>query len=189
LTSDNKVTNDKFLEVEELLQALSSEMLKLKSATQHYDETNENMQKICSSIEKISATNQELTNKTKQILPLMEKNILENQKNREQLQKESDEFRYYLKLEMEKHDNAVEASLSKSHKEISEQIGKQSEEMNALGASLSKSTGEISEEIRKQSSETTTKHQRLTKKVSLLQSLLIIGLSLEAVIIILLIIF
>lgn len=164
MTSDNKVANDRLLEVEELLQALSSEMIKLKSATQHYDETNENMQKICGSIDKISTTNQELTNKTKQILPLMEKTILENQKNREQLQKESDEFRYYLKLEMEKHDNAVEASLSKSHREISEEIGKQSKEMM-------------------------DKHERLSKKFAFLQYLLVIGLALETMIIILLLIF
>ncbi|MCK4481742.1 hypothetical protein KAU55_00840 [Candidatus Bathyarchaeota archaeon] len=68
------MTNEKILEVEDLLKSLSDEMLKLKSASKHYEETRENLQNMCESIDKISVTHQKLTSNMSQLLAEMEKN-------------------------------------------------------------------------------------------------------------------
>lgn len=133
----------KILEVENLLQSLSEEMVKLKSASQHYDETQKNLQAICESIDKISQTHQELTDNMKQFLPILDKNVLENKKNQELIQKTSDEDRDFIRKTIEAHKVAVDASLS---------------QQNAI----------------------------LSKTIRQLKSLLVIGISLEAVIIIVL---
>lgn len=51
-----------------MLQSLSNEMLKLKSATEHYEETKENLQNMCASIDKISVTHQKLTDNIGQFM-------------------------------------------------------------------------------------------------------------------------
>ena len=67
------MANEKILEVENLLQSLSDEMLKLKSATKNYEETKENLQNMCESIDKISMTHQKLTNNMSQFLAEVKK--------------------------------------------------------------------------------------------------------------------
>ena len=133
----------KILEVENLLESLSAEMVKLKSASQHYDETQENLQAICESIDKISQTYQELTDNMKQFLPILEKNGQENKKNQELVLKTSEEAKDFIKATIEEHKVSVETSLS---------------QQNAI----------------------------LSKTIRHLKSLVIIGISLEAVIIIVL---
>jgi sugar-specific transcriptional regulator TrmB len=68
-----RLANEKILEVENLLQSLTNEMLKLKSATKNYEETKENLQNMCESIDKISMTHQKLTNNMSQFLAEIEK--------------------------------------------------------------------------------------------------------------------
>lgn len=67
------MANEKILEVENLLQSLTDEMLKLKSATKNYEETKENLQNMCESIDKISMTHQKLTNNMSQFLAEVKK--------------------------------------------------------------------------------------------------------------------
>ena len=68
-----RLANEKILEVENLLQSLTNEMLKLKSATKNYEETKENLQNMCESIDKISMTHQKLTNNMSQFLAEIKK--------------------------------------------------------------------------------------------------------------------
>ena len=67
------MANEKILEVENLLRSLTDEMLKLKSATKNYEETKENLQNMCESIDKISITHQKLTNNMSQFLAEIKK--------------------------------------------------------------------------------------------------------------------
>ena len=93
------MANEKILEVENLLQSLTDEMLKLKSATKNYEETKENLQNMCESIDKISMTHQKLTNNMSQFLAEIEKmNYREQtdkilQHNESQSKALGDEFR------------------------------------------------------------------------------------------------
>jgi len=66
-----------------LLQALSEELLKLKSASQNYEETKEHLQKMCESVDKVSLTHQKLTDNIRQVIAEMEKANLENKKTQE----------------------------------------------------------------------------------------------------------
>jgi len=66
------LTNEKILEVEDLLQSLSDEMLKLKSTSKHYEETRGNLQNMCESIDKISVTHQKLAGNMSQLLAEVE---------------------------------------------------------------------------------------------------------------------
>jgi phage host-nuclease inhibitor protein Gam len=102
------LTSEKILEVENLLQALSEELLKLKSASEHYEETKENLQKMCESIDKISLTHQKLTDNIRQVLAEMEKTNLENKKTREFIQSLYDEAKHLFEAEAHRHeaDNA-----------------------------------------------------------------------------------
>ena len=102
------MTSEKILEVENLLQALSEELLKLKSASEHYEETKENLQKMCESIDKISLTHQKLTDNIRQVLAEMEKTNLENKKTREFIQSLYDEAKHLFEAEAHRHeaDNA-----------------------------------------------------------------------------------
>jgi hypothetical protein len=111
------------LEVENLLQALSKEMLKLKSASEHYEETKENLQKMCTSLDKISQTHRELTDRVRQVIAEMEKANLENKKTRELVQSSINIF----EVEARQHEKTVEASLSKKFDEIRDEIRKQND--------------------------------------------------------------
>jgi len=102
------LTSEKILEVENLLQALSEELLKLKSSSEHYEETKENLQKMCASIDKISLTHQKLIDNIRQVLAEMEKTNLENKKTREFIRSLYDEAKHLFEAEAQRHeaDNA-----------------------------------------------------------------------------------
>ncbi len=85
------MTSEKILEVEDLLESLSDEMLKLKTASKHYEETRENLQNMCESIDKISVTHHKLTDNISQLLVEMENMNLEGKKTREFIQSIHDE--------------------------------------------------------------------------------------------------
>ena len=104
------MTSEKILEVENLLQSLSDEMLKLKSASKHYEETKEQLQNMCESIDKISLTHQKLTDNMSGFLAQMEKMDLEGKKTRESMQAIYDEAKNFFEAEAHKYEAAVETS-------------------------------------------------------------------------------
>ena len=121
------------------MQALSEELLKLKSASEHYEETKESLRKMCESIDKISLTHQALTNNIKQVLAEMEKTNSDNKKIREFIQGLFDEAKNRFEAEAQRHETAVEASLTKKYKEISDEFRKQTEKIHQDNANQSKS--------------------------------------------------
>jgi uncharacterized phage infection (PIP) family protein YhgE len=153
------LTSKKILEVENLLQALSEELLKLKSASEHYEETRESLQKICGSIDKISQTHQKLTENMNQAITEMEKANSENKKTREFMQSLYDEAKQLFDAEAHRHEAAVEASLTKRYNEISDEIRKQTETIQQDNANQSKA-------------------------LRLIESLIVVGIAMEAVVII-----
>ena len=132
------MTSKKILEVENLLQALSEEMLKLKSASEHYEETRENMQKMCESIDQISQTHQKLTENMNQAITEMEKANSENEKTREFIRSLYDEAKHLYDAEAHRHEVAIEASLTKRFNEISDEIRSQTESIHQDNAKQSK---------------------------------------------------
>ena len=158
------MTNEKILEVENLLQSLSDEMLKLKSATKHYEETKEHLQNMCQSIDKISITHQKLTNNMSQFLAEMEKMNLEGKKTREFIQRSYDEAKNLFEAESHKYEAAVEASLSKKY-------------------------NEISDEFRKQTDKILQNNVNQSKALRLIKSLILLGILVEAAVIIRMLLF
>ena len=142
-----------------MLQALSEELLKLKSASEHYEETRENLQKMCESIDKISQTHQRLTENMNQATTEMEKANLENKKTREFIQNLYDEAKHLFEAEAHRHEAAVEASLTKRYNGISDEIRKQTETIQQDNANQSKA-------------------------LRLIKSLIVVGIVMEAVVII-----
>ena len=132
------MTSKKILEVENLLQSLSEELLKLKSASEHYEETRENLQKMCVSIDKVSQTHQKLTENMSQAIAEMENANSENKKTREFIQSLYDEAKHLYDAEAHRHEAAVEASLTKRFNEISDEIRKQTETIHQGNAKQSK---------------------------------------------------
>ena len=132
------MTSKKILEVENLLQSLSEELLKLKSASEHYEETRENLQKMCESIDKVSQTHQKLTENMSQAIAEMENANSENKKTREFIQSLYDEAKHLYDAEAHRHEAAVEASLTKRFNEISDEIRKQTETIHQGNAKQSK---------------------------------------------------
>lgn len=135
------IKNEKILEVEDLLQSLSEEMLKLKTASKHYDETKENLQSICESIDKISITHQKLTENMSNFLVEMETIKLENKKMQEFIQGIYDEAKILFRTESERHEAAVEASLSSNYNKISEELKKQIDKILVNYVNQSKTLG------------------------------------------------
>jgi len=105
------LTNEKILEVEDLLESLSDEMLKLKSASKHYEETRENLQNMCESIDKISVTHQKLTGNMRQLLAEMEKMNLEGKKTREYIQSIYDEAKDSYEAEARKNEARIRKAM------------------------------------------------------------------------------
>jgi len=134
-------------------------MLKLKSANKQYEETRENLQGMCESIDKIASTHQKLTSNMSQFLVEMEKMSSENEATRQLINNIYDEAKHFLEEEAHRHEAAIEESLSKKCSKISDEFGKQSEKILQSNANQSKAL-------------------RLTRL------LVFIGIALEAVIII-----
>ena len=74
MTETNQTSN-KILETEKLLDSLSEEMMKLKSVSEVYNRTQEELQRICDSIDTLSKTSSNLANNVKSFLPALEKNL------------------------------------------------------------------------------------------------------------------
>ena len=153
------MTSKKILEAENLLQSLSEELLKLKSASEHYEETRENLQRMCESIDKVSQTHQKLTENMSQAIAEMENANSENKKTREFIQSLYDEAKHLYDAEAHRHEAVVEASLTKRFNEISDEIRKQTESIRQNNANQSKA-------------------------LRLVGSLIVVGIVMEAVIII-----
>jgi dsDNA-specific endonuclease/ATPase MutS2 len=132
------LTSEKILEVENLLQSLSDELLKLKSATKQYEETKDNLQKMCESIDKISLTHQKLTDNMSQFLAEMEKVNLEGEKTRECIKSTNAEAKSFFEEEAHKYQTAAEASLSKKYNELSDEFKKQGDRILQENISQSK---------------------------------------------------
>jgi hypothetical protein len=158
------LTSEKILEVETLLQSLSDEMLKLKSASKQYEETKDNLQKMCESIDKISITHKKLTDNMSQFLAEMEKMNLEGEKTREFIQSTYAEAKHFFEAEAHRHEAVVEASLSKNY-------------------------SEISDEFRKQTDKILQDNVNQSKALRLMKSLVLLGVLMEAVVIILMLLF
>jgi predicted AlkP superfamily phosphohydrolase/phosphomutase len=114
-------------------------MRKLKSASEHYEETKENLLKICESIDKISLTHQTLTNNIREVLAEMEKTNLDNKKTKEFIQGLYDEAKDHLREETQRHEAAVEASLTKKFNDISDEVRKQIDKVHQENTNQSKS--------------------------------------------------
>ncbi len=132
------MTSKKILEVENLLQALSEEMLKLKSASEHYGETRGNLQKLCESIDHISQTHEKLTENMKQAITEMDKANSENEKTREFIRSLYVEAKHLFDTEAHRHEAAIDSLLTKRFKEISDEIRKQTETIHQDNAKHSK---------------------------------------------------
>jgi len=113
--------------------------LKLKSASEHYDETRENLQKMCESIDKIFQTHQKLTENMNQAIAEMEKTNLENKKTREFIQGLYDEAKNRFEAEAQRHEAAVEASITEKYNEINDGVRKQTDKILQDNANKSKS--------------------------------------------------
>jgi hypothetical protein len=162
---------NKILEVEDLLQSLAAELGKLKSASQHYDETQENLKAICESIDKISLTHQELTKDIAQFLPIIENNSNENRNNQELIQKTSKETNAIIKKEIEEQSANVEVSLTRTTNDIKKYTDEQIKviqteieiERKTIDESLVKTSNEIRETNRKQVDSLLTQNLNLSR--------------------------
>lgn len=141
------------------MQALSEEMLKLKSASEHYEETKENLLKICKSLDEISLTHRTLTDNMKQALSEMEEMNLDSTKTREFIQSLYEEAKNLLKAEARKYEDIVEASLAEKCNKISDEFRKETERIHQENVDQSRS-------------------------LRLVKSLIVVGIVMEAVIII-----
>jgi hypothetical protein len=110
-----------------LFQALSEELLKLKSASEKYEETKQNLQKMCESIDKISQTHKTLTNNIRQALVEMEKSNAKNQQTQKVIKSLYEETKNHFESELKKHEEVMEVSMSKKFNEVSNEFGKGTE--------------------------------------------------------------
>ena len=212
------MTTDNVLEVESLLQSLSDEMLKLKSTSEHYEETKQNLEKMCESLKKIYQTHSDLTDNITQVLTEMEKTNTDNKKTRELIKSIYIEAKELFETETHRHEATIEASLSRKYEEINIEISKhtktllqdnsnheesltkkynenrddaqkQTDKILLENTNQHKILTQISEEIKKQ---TESVHQEIvnqTKSQRLTKYCLIAGLIMEAIIIIRLLLF
>ena len=167
-----------------MLRALSDEMLKLKSASEHYDETKANLQTMCESIDKISQTHQKLTENMDQAIAEMEKANLENQKAHDSIQNLYDEAKHIFEIESQRHDAAVEASLTKKYNEISNEVRKQTDRILQDNANQSKMLSQVSGEFKKETEKIRQDNANQAKSMRLMKYLILVGIALEAVVII-----
>jgi hypothetical protein len=119
---------------------------------------------MCKSIDNISVTHQKLTDNMVQFLAEMEKVNLEGEKTREFIKNIYAEAKAFFEEEAQRNEAAVEASLSKKYNELSDDFKKQGDRILQENVSQSKAL-------------------RLTK------SLIMLGIVMEAAIIIRLILF
>ena len=115
-----------------MFQALSEELLKLKSASERYEETKENLQKMCESIDKISQTHKTLTNNIRQALVEMEKSNAEKQQTQEVINSLYEEAKNHFESELKKQEAAMEALMSKKVNEVSNEFRKGTKLVKAL---------------------------------------------------------
>lgn len=139
-------------------------MLKLKSASEHYEETKTSLQKMVESIDKVSQTNQKLAENMSLAVAELEKTNLENKKTQEFIQKLYDEAKHVFEAEAQRHEASLKDSLNEKFNEISDGIRKQTDKILQSNDSQSKS-------------------------LRLLKALAIVGIVLEAVIIIRMLLF
>ena len=151
------------MELEKLLQSLSDEMLRLKSSSEQYEETKEQLQNICNLIEKISITHMKVTENMSEFLAEMEKMQLESGKTREYIQNIYGKAKDFFEAETQRHDAALEESLSKK-------------------------LGELSNEFAKENDKILQQMTNQSKAMKLVKPLILLGVSMEVIIIILIII-
>ncbi len=200
------MANKKILEVENLLQSLSDEMLKLKSATKNYEETKENLQKMCESIDKISMTHQKLTNNMSQFLAEIEKmNYREQtdkilQQGENQSKALSDEFRKQTDKILQ-HNESQSKALSDEFREQTDRILQNNESQSrALGDLITKQTDKIlqndesqssalSDLLTKQTDRILQHNENQSKALRLVKYLALLGVLMEVVVIIRMLLF
>jgi hypothetical protein len=159
-------------------------MLKLKSASEHYEETKTNLQKMCESIDKISQTHQKLSENMSLAIAEMEKTNLENEKTQEFIQSLYDEAKRVFDAEAQRHEASVKASLTEKFNEISDEVRKQTDKILQDNANQSKVFSQINEEFGKKIEKIHQDNANQSKSMRLLKALVIVGIVLEAVIII-----
>lgn len=156
------MTKEKILEIEELLQSLSDEMLKLKSSSEQYSETKEHLQKICKTLEKIQTNHEKIADDMNQFLAEMDKIKLEGEKTRELVSSIYNKASDLFKTELHENNEEIKGLVSTKINEINNELTVQNKEILSEIANRSKSMG-------------------------LLKYLIVLGVAMEAVIIILLI--
>jgi hypothetical protein len=177
------------LEIESLMQTLSEEMLKLKSASEHYEETKTNLQKMCESIDKISQTNQKLAEKTDLAIAEMEKTNLENKNTQEFIQNLYDEAKHTLEVEEQKHEESIKAALIEKFNDLTDEVRKQADKILQDNANQSEVLNEISKEIKENLDKIHQHNAHQEKSMTTLKGLAVIGIVLEAIIIIRILLF
>jgi len=173
------LANKKILEVENLLQSLTNEMLKLKSATKNYEETKENLQNMCESIDKISMTHQELTNNMSQFLAEIKKMNYREQTDKILQQGES-QSKALGDLITEQTDGILQNNENQS-KALGDELREQTDRILQNNESQSRAFGDL---ITKQTDKILQHNENQSKALRLVKYLIVLGVLMEAIVII-----
>ena len=173
------MANKKILEVENLLQSLTNEMLKLKSATKNYEETKENLQNMCESIDKISMTHQELTNNMSQFLAEIKKMNYREQTDKILQQGES-QSKALGDLITEQTDGILQNNENQS-KALGDELREQTDRILQNNESQSRAFGDL---ITKQTDKILQHNENQSKALRLVKYLIVLGVLMEAIVII-----
>ena len=117
MTETNQTSN-KILETEKLLDSLSEEMMKLKSVSEVYNRTQEELQRICDSIDTLSKTSSNLANNVKSFLPALEKNLEMSNHNQVLMEKMIADLNLKVDHTLKSYRSQIETSLASTTKEI-----------------------------------------------------------------------
>ena len=175
----NRSANEKILEVENLLQSLTDEMLKLKSATKNYEETKENLQNMCESIDRISVTHQKLTNNMSQFLAEIKKMNYREQTDKILQQGES-QSKALSDLVTEQTDRILQNN-ENQFKAFSDGFREQTDKLLRQNESQSRALGDL---ITKQTDRILQHNENQSKTLRLVKYLIVLGVLMEAAVII-----
>ena len=179
-----RLASEKILEVEDILRSLTDEMLKLKSATKNYEETKENLQDICESLDRISATHQKLTDNMTQFLAEIKKMNYREQTDKILQQGETqskalgDEFREQTARILQNNESQSRELGDLTTKHTDKILQNNENQFRALNDLLTKQTDRVLQHDENQS-----------KTLRLVKYLIALGVLMEAIVIILVLFF